>query len=542
MKSAGAFDIVIVGGGVAGAILATRLSEDPGREILLIEAGGRGRDPRIAMPLAFPMLAGRSGLNWAYRGEPETAACGRRMAVRMGRGLGGSSLINGLVYLRAHPADFDAWANLGLAGWRYEDVLPWLIRAERHWSGESDSHGAHGPIEVTRGGPPLALTGPLMEAARRIGVLGDEGPSALPLEGMFRPDFAIDRRGRRVSTATAYLRTAGQCGNLRIVTGARVDRLVHSGGRITGVEVAIGRTRVRYEARGEVIVAAGAYQSPHLLMLSGIGDGRALHKVGINSVVELPGVGANLQNHVGVAVAYRLTGRRTFYHKLRADRLALAGLRWLISGGGPLGRIPLAAVAALRTHDGLDAPDVQISYIEGTPRDRPWMPPFRRSKGNRLTILHALRQPRSRGWVRLADAEPATPPRICFNMLDHPNDVATLCAAIDQQRPLLTELDSLGIATDPLGLEQYGHGDELSAFVRENAIVAQHPVGTCAIGNGPDGVVDERFRVRGVDGLRVIDASVMPRIVGANTYATTVMIAERGAAFAAGSETVDITD
>jgi len=524
-----AWDFIVAGGGTAGCILALKLAADPAARVLLVEAGPRRPHPLSAVPLAFPLLGAAAAMNWSYRGDNGR---GGVLALRMGRGLGGSSLVNGMVWSRGHPADYDGWAAGGAPGWSFAEVLPWFRDAERYWRGADDWHGAAGQIAVTRAAGPFALAEPLRRIGAARGIAAIDDLAAPPFEGMAPADFAIDRRGRRSGPGAACSARAVPA-NLRVLTGSRVARILFDGARAAGIELATRRGPIAHMAGQEVILCAGAYQSPQLLMISGLGDGAALRAAGVAVRCELAGVGANLQNHVTVTTHHALAAPGAFPARLRADRLARAALGWALGRGGTLGQVPLAQVAQFRSAPTLDRADVQALYTEGSFADRPWFPLVRPHGGHRMMITHALLRPEARGRVTLASADPLAAPRVGYDPVGEPADVARLGAALAIQREIVGELEREGLL-GPADARAPGiPAGPLEPFVRRVAGVSQHPVGTCAMGTGREAVVDPRLRVHGVERLRVVDASVAPTIPGANTYAMTAMIAGRAAALIA---------
>lgn len=521
------FDYIVVGGGTAGCVVARRLSDQSGTRVLLIEAGGRRQPFSSRVPLMFHTLKRHRKADWAYLSEPEPGAAHRRFLRSHGKGLGGSSAINGMIAVRGHPKDYDDWAELGLTGWSYADVLPYFRRSETHWRGVNAEHGGDGPWKIGPGYRDDFLYRVLTETARAAGRPVIEDFAGHHLEGLGAPDFSIDA-GERVSTATAYLREAGT--NLNLMTDAQVVRVLIERSKAVGVEILRDGAVSRVHAEGEVILSAGAYNSAQILLLSGVGDAAALKDVGVMPVHPLPGVGQNLQGHVSVPLQYRARCRQGFHGELRMDRLALSALRWAVTRKGAFARVPLSALSLVRSRDGLDRPDIQIMHSTARMGDRPWFPGVLPGSGHFISCSLSLCRPRSRGAVTLRSRSPLDPPRIRFNLLDDPDDIVRLRDAIRGERRFHRMPPLAGLLGDEdLPGDGYQSDEELQARLRETATSAQHPTSTCAMGVGPDAVTDAELKVRGIDALRVADASVMPLIVSGNTYATAVMIGEKAA-------------
>jgi choline dehydrogenase len=521
-------DFIIVGAGSAGCVLANRLSADGSSRVLLLEAGGPDRHPLMQAPLAFFPLMRDPAVSWPYRSEPEPYADGRVLGLPRGRLLGGSSSINGMMYARGHPADFDEWRQMGLAGWGFEDVLPYFRRAEASWRGEGPYHGGSGPLTVSPNHTPDPVVQPaILEAARARGhrLVDDfHGPDP---EGFSTPEFNI-HRGRRASTSARYLKPAMARPNLEVLTGALTTRVILEKGRAVGVAFVRNGEVVEARAEREVILAGGAYNSPQLLMLSGVGPADELAEAGVKPLHDLPGVGRELQEHPSTGVAYAANGPIAFESQLRFDRLALSVIEWALAGTGPVSRMPVSAMAFLKTREGLERPDVQFLFSPVAMDARVWFPLVRKGCGHTLSLAGTLSRPESRGWVRLRSADPADPPRIQLNLFAEPADLATLRRAIRFLRDFFAE----GPAARLVSLERVpGPGAQtdadLDAYLRATATTAHHPTSTCAMGTGEHAVVDAELKVRGIEALRIADASVMPRIVGANTNAATIMIAEK---------------
>lgn len=529
MIVAGGFDYVIVGAGSAGCVLADRLSASGEHRVLLLEAGGRDNVPFMAMPLAFLKICTNPRLSWGDMSQPEPHADGRRIWAPRGKVLGGSSSINGMLYARGHARDYDDWAEAGAKGWSYREVLPYFQRAEDYWRGGDAWHGQGGAIQVVEHRPDTILYPRLAEAARRLGYPATDDYHGALQEGFCLPQLNI-HRGRRGSTATCYLKPALQRANLTVLTGAQATRIVLDKGRATGLEYLHAGKSCSVHAQREVIVAAGAFNSPQLLMLSGIGDDRQLRPLGIATRHALPGVGANLQDHPSVRVEFDLAGPYGFDRHLRFDRMARTVLEWKFLRRGLATDMPVTGMLFLRTRDGLDRPDGQTLVTPTVGDAHLWFPGIRRGRGHMLSTANVLLRPDSRGSVRLRSADPLERPEIRFNLLAEESDRLFFRRYVRQIRELVGSEPMAGmVARENRPGPQASSDAEIDAFVRAAVATAFHPVGTCAMGGGEDAVVDAQLRVHGLEGLRVVDASVMPRIVGGNTNAATIMIGEKAA-------------
>ena len=520
-------DFVIVGAGSAGCVLANRLSADPAHSVVLIEAGGADRHWAMRMPFTFMRLQFVKRLSWNYWSEPEEQLGGRRLWLPRGKCLGGTSSINGMVYSRGHPLDYDEWAALGAQGWGWADVLPYFRRSEASWRGASAWHGGDGPLTVS----PVDAAGPVfdatMAAARARGwAVNDDQHGEQTGEGFSPPEVTV-HRGKRASSATQYLHPVAHRPNLTVITGALVNRVVIEGNRAVGVELAGGRV---IRAQREVVLSAGTYNSPKLLMLSGIGPAEHLREQGIAVVADLPGVGANLQEHPLTGLGSELTRPIGFESQLRLDRLALTFARHYLGLAGSGSQLPVTSFGFIRTAEGLDRPDIKANIYPTRLDARPWFPLLRPGRGHAMSVFAVLLRPHSRGRVRLASADPAAAPRITINMFADPRDLATMRRSVQILRDFF--------ATQPLGSltgrellpgPAVQTDAELDAYHRRTCVLAHHASSTCAMGDGPQAVCDPQLRVRGVEGLRVADASVMPRVIGGNTNAPVIMIAEKAA-------------
>jgi 4-pyridoxate dehydrogenase len=528
MTDQAGYDYIIVGAGSAGCVLANRLTDDGDATVLLLEAGGSDRHPAIQIPLGLGRLWQRRMFDWGYDTEPEPCLNDRRVPVRRGRVLGGSSSVNVMVYTRGHRGDFDRWARQGAVGWSYADALPYFKRSEAWEGGEDPWRGGNGPL----GTQPTRFADPIhdawRDAARRAGWPETPDGNGAEGAGLGPAQFTI-RAGRRASAANAYLRPVLQRPNLAVRTGVLATRIALRGGRAAGVHF-VERGRERYAAAGrEVVLCGGVFNSPQLLMLSGIGPADQLLGCGIAPLADLP-VGRNLRDHLAVSLRWRRIGESPFHRQMRLDRIAYAMARAWLMRDGPATTLPLGLLAFVKSDPGLEAPDLEFMFGAPPFEASPWLPGLSTGFLDVMGIRPVLLHPRSHGTVALRSADPTTPVRIRSNFLSAPEDLVTLRRGFHLARALAHEppMDRFRGEIVAPGLE-VGTDAEIDAWIRATVITVNHPLGTCAMGSGPDAVLDPDLKVRGVERLRVVDASALPDMPSAHINAIVMMLAERAA-------------
>lgn len=527
------FDYVIVGGGSAGCTLAARLSEQSDATVCLLEAGGDGKDVLIRAPLGIvAMLPGkpRKINNWAFSTAPQPGLDGRRGYQPRGKALGGSSAINAMLYVRGHPSDYDDWAASGATGWGWRDVLPYFLRSEGNSRGSSELHGADGPLQVGEQRSPREASHAFVDACRQSQIRVNEDFNGPEQEGagLFQVTqfWKGAKRGERCSAAAAYVHPVMERANLKVETGAHATRIILEGGRATGVEFLQGGQPRAVSARREVILCGGAFASPQLLMLSGIGPAQELQGAGLQVLHELPGVGANLQDHPDFVMTWRSQDTSSLGLSFAGGLNILKSiLQWRRDGTGLVASPGAEAGAFIKTRPSLERPDLQLHFVPAIVDDHA----RRIHLGHGISCHVCVLRPLSRGSVGLNGPDPLAAPRIDPGFLNEIEDVDLLILGAKLVRRIIQSPAMDRFRERELYLTGYENDAELEDHIRARADTIYHPVGTCRMGADTMAVVDPQLRVHGLQGLRVVDASVMPTLIGGNTNAPTIMIAEKAA-------------
>jgi 4-pyridoxate dehydrogenase len=524
--AAAEFDTIIIGAGSAGCVLANRLGEDASKSILVLEAGGHDRHWLLRLPIGVAKVWNAPRFNWAYQSEPEPFADNRSIYHPRGKVVGGSSSINMMAYVRGNHRDFDRWRQKGLDGWSYADVLPYFKRAE-HWEGGGSTYrGSRGPLRTQKGRAQDPVFTALVAAAPQLGYRVNDDYNGASQDGFTRVQFTAGD-GRRYSAARAYLHPAIARGNVALETRALVTGLLFEGKRAVGVEYLQYGNRRQARAR-EVILSGGAFNSPQLLLLAGIGPAEEIARVGVTPRIDLPGVGKNLQDHTAIRLAYARKSPSRIPTELRLDRLTLSMLQAIFFGTGFAADPPGGMTAFVKSAPEQDIPDLQLFISNAALIAREWFPGWRPPAYDGFTMRACHLRPESRGAVTLASIDPAEKPRVLNNFLSTDADRRALRSAFKILRSIVATPPFAPIMASELAPGTQVQSDaEIDAFIRQTLDTVYHPVGTCRMGKDEGAVVGLDFRVRGVEGLRVVDASVFPDLTGGNINAVVMMVAEK---------------
>ncbi len=523
------YDYIVVGAGSSGCVMANRLSEDPSKKVLLLEAGGKDTNPWLHVPIGYFKTMHNPKTDWCYKTENDPGINGRSLEWPRGKVLGGSSALNGLLYVRGQAEDYDNWEKLGNKGWSYKDVLPYFIKSENNERGASKYHGGNGPLSVSNIRVKRKICELFIDAAEQVGIPRNDDFNGENQEGVGYFQLTITQKGTRCSTATGFLKPVRSRDNLDVITSALVHKVNFEGTRASGITYSVNGNKQTVECNGEVVLSAGAINSPQILMLSGVGDKNELAKHNIDVVKHHPGVGKNLQDHLQIRTIYKVNKPLTLNDELRNPlRKAMMGIEYALFRTGPLTMAASQVAIFTQSNDSLDRPDIQY-HLQPLSADKP---ADGTHKFSAFTASVCQLRPTSTGHIELKSANPAEYPAI------HPNYLAT---ELDQK----TAIDSIkhvrkiinAPALKPLIADEHEPGvehqtdEELLQYARNRATTIYHPTGTCKMGPSSDemNVVDDRLRVYGLEGLRVVDCSIMPEIVSGNTNAPAIMIAEKAA-------------
>lgn len=523
------YDYIVIGAGAAGCVVANRLSANPNTSVLVLEAGGTAWSPLLKIPAGFSKVMGTK-VNWLFTTEPQQHMAGRKMFLPQGKVIGGSTSINAMLYIRGNRRDFDEWRDLGNRGWGFDDVLPYFKKHEDNQRLADEYHGSGGELAVSDQIQRNPMSDVFVRAAQQAGIAYTADPNGAEQDGVFY-NQVTQRRARRESASTAFLDPIKNRKNLTVLANATVARILVRNGRAVGVEYTRKGQRHIANAASEVILSAGAINSPRLLLLSGIGDAQELAEVGVESVHHLPGVGKNLHDQLEVFIATEVTNPHTYDGEDRWHRAAVHALQYGLYRTGPATATVSEAGAFIRSDETVRSPDIQLHmqpafvlWAEGTSK-------IERLPGHGITILACNTRPKSRGDLRLTDADPNTPPAVNPNYLADPDDLRIAVEGFRWIRKLL----SMPAFAEHIKVEKMPGADvetdeQIIRYIRKSAGTDYHPVGTCKMGHDDLAVVDDQLRVHGLSGLRVIDASIMPNIISGNTQAASYMIGEKGAA------------
>ncbi len=517
------FDYIVIGAGSAGCVIASRLSENPDNKVLLLEAGPKDSNPMIHMPGGCAEVLKSKTLNWQLWSTPQKELNNRKLFVPRGRTLGGSSSANGMIYIRGHASDYDDWATAGNKGWSYKEILPYFKKSEDQVRGENAYHGSGGALHVQNSPSDNPLFDLFVEAGKEIGWPYNDDFNGETQDGIGRFQCTI-KNGKRQSSAVAFLNPALKRPNLTVITGANVEQLIVKNDRVTGVKYSKGRSSETVNINKEVVLSAGTIKNPQILQLSGIGRPDDLEKAGVKTLHELPGVGHNLQEHLDLVSHYECTKPITLNGAQRWDKQLKIGLDYFLFKKGVATHSNIEGGAFLRSNESESRPDIQLHFSPVYMLDLTGPLP----KEHGVTLHACVLRPEAKGSVTLASNNPNDAPLIDFNFLDNDSDWQKLIRSFHMSRELMNSSGWQGYIGKQLGVAAKAKSeDEIREAIRQTADTIYHPVGSCKMGTEDDAVVDEQLRVRGIEGLRVADASIIPSLVGGNTNAPAIMIGEK---------------
>ncbi|MEE3000799.1 MAG: choline dehydrogenase [Pseudomonadota bacterium] len=523
------YDYIIVGAGSAGCVLANRLSEDPKNSVLVLEAGGKDSHPLIHIPFGTAKIWKDPKFNWSYMSEPEPFMNNRRLYHPRGKVLGGSSSINMTAYVRGNKGDYDRWGQMGLTDWTYEKVLPYFKKSENYITERNEFHGDSGPLKTAIAPTQDPIFDAYVQSGETLGYAYQGDFNGGEQEGLARMQFTT-AEGRRQSAAVAFLHPALSRNNLDAITQAQVQRVIFEENRAVGVNYLVNGRTVTSRAQKEVILSGGTFNSPQLLMLSGVGPSEHLHELGIDTIVDRKNIGKNLQDHPCVWMEFERKSYSAFQSNLRFDRLVLNMLRAYFFRSGPATHPVGLGTGFIKSRSELALPDIQLFLRPFSAQAREWFPLVRKPGPSGIGLMACHLRPESRGEVTLASQNPSDPPKILNNLFSTETDRATMRQGFKLVREIAAQkafASHLGKEMSPG--EDVVNDDEIDSFIRETANTVFHPIGTCRMGRDEDSVVDSELMVRGCKNLRVVDASVMPDLVGGNINAPVLMIAEKAA-------------
>ena len=523
------FNYIIVGAGSAGCVLANRLSLDPKNNVLVVEAGGKDLNPLLHIPTGTAKIWNNPKYNWSYTSEPEPYMNDRQLYHPRGKVLGGSSSINMTAYVRGNSGDYDRWGQMGLTGWSYEKVLPYFKKSENYLSEKSETRGDGGPMKTAISPTKDKIFDAFRSSSEALGYTYRGDYNGSEQEGIARMQFTT-AEGRRQSTSVAFLHPALKRANLTAITRAHVQRIVFEGNKAVGIEYLKNGRKYRVDANKEVILSGGTYNSAQLLLLSGVGPANQLREHGIEVVSDRKNVGSNLQDHPSVMIEYERKTKSAFHENLRLDRLLFNMARAQFFKSGPATHPLGFGTGFVKSRSELSLPDIQLFFRLFSVQSHEWFPFIKKPGPTGVGLLACHLRPEARGTVRLKSSNPSDPPRIINNFFANEMDRRAIRQAFKIERSIMSQPffhDHLGAEITPG--EEVQNDNEIDAFVRETAMTVFHPIGTCRMGADDGSVVDPELNVRGCENLRVVDASVMPDLVGGNINAPVIMIAEKGA-------------